>query len=177
MMTTRPQQPGVVVGVVKSLEDPDSLGRLKLEFPWLGRIKSAWASVAVPLAGKDRGAWFMPEKDDEVLVAFEHGHFAHPYVVGFLWNGVDKPPTTDPKHRVIKTPGDHELRFEDTDGAKKIIVKSAAGFRVELDDAGKKLTLSTPGKLSVTLDDNGPAIEVKGGGRAIALRDGKVQIT
>jgi hypothetical protein len=31
---------------------------------------------------------FIPEVDDEVLVAFEHGDISHPYVVGSLWNGV-----------------------------------------------------------------------------------------
>ena len=38
-------------------------------------LESAWAPVAAPLAGKQRGAFFMPESGDEVLVAFEHGEF------------------------------------------------------------------------------------------------------
>ena len=44
------------------------------------------------MAGKERGYWFMPEVDDEAIVAFEHGDFDHPFVVGFLHNGVDTPP-------------------------------------------------------------------------------------
>ena len=58
-------------------------------------LRSAWAPVAAPLAGKKRGAFFMPELGDEVLVAFEHGDFDHPFIIGFLWNGVDTPPETD----------------------------------------------------------------------------------
>ena len=88
--------PGVVTAIVKSLNDPDGQGRIELQFPWLSdSLRSSWAPVAAPLAGKQRGVFFMPEIDDEVLVAFEHGSFDHPYIVGYLWNGVDMPPETD----------------------------------------------------------------------------------
>jgi uncharacterized protein involved in type VI secretion and phage assembly len=171
------RQAGVAVGIVMSVDDPAGEGRLKLGFPWMDDVESPWAPVAAPQAGKDRGTWFRPETGDEVLVAFEHGDFAHPYVVGFLWNGVDTPPDTDHKHRLIKTPGGHELRFEDNDGAKKVVLKSAAGFVIEIDDSANKMSLTTPGQLSITLDDATTAIELKGGGRAIAMRGGQVQIT
>ena len=57
-----------------------------------GAGKLIWAPIASLLSGKSRGARFMPEVDDEALVAFDHGEFEHPYVIGFLWNGVDKAP-------------------------------------------------------------------------------------
>ena len=47
------------------------------------------------MAGKDRGAYFLPEVDDEVLVAFEHGQVDHPFVIGSLWNGKDDPPESN----------------------------------------------------------------------------------
>jgi len=47
------------------------------------------------MAGKDRGIFFLPEVDDEVLVAFENGDINQPYVIGSLWNGVDVPPETN----------------------------------------------------------------------------------
>jgi len=171
------RQSGVAVGTVLNVDDPAGEGRLKLRFPWMNDVESSWAPVAASLAGKDRGAWFMPEVGDEVLVGFEHGDFAHPYVLGFLWNGVDTPPDTDHEHRVIKTPGGHELRFEDNAGAKKVVLKSAAGFVIEIDDSAQKMSLTTPGQLSITLDDATTTIELKGGGRAIAMRGGQVQIT
>ena len=69
-----------------------------MKFPKLSSsLESAWAPVAAPLAGKQRGAFFMPELGDEVLVAFEDGSFDSPYIIGFLWNGVDMPPETDRK--------------------------------------------------------------------------------
>ena len=65
---------GVVVGVVTNNQDPDGMHRVKVRFPWLsGEDESHWARVAAAMAGNDRGAYFLPEVDDEVLVAFEHG--------------------------------------------------------------------------------------------------------
>lgn len=147
---------GVVVGIVKEIDAKG--GRLRVAYPWMkSSLRSGWAPVASIMAGKGRGAFFMPEIDDEVLVAFEHGDFDHPFVVGFLWNGVDQPPETTSKNRIIKTPGGHELRFED-DGAKKIHIKSNGGLEIVLDDAGE-------------------LIELHGGGRKITMKNGQVQIT
>jgi uncharacterized protein involved in type VI secretion and phage assembly len=141
-------QPGVMIGLVKSVDDPAGQGRLQLIFPTMGGVTSAWAPVATELAGNDRGAWFMPELND----------FDHPYVVGFLWNGNDKPPDTEVKNRIIKTPGGHQLRFEDKDGAKKVILK-------------------TDGGLTITMDDTQQSIEIKGGGRAILMQAGQLKIS
>jgi uncharacterized protein involved in type VI secretion and phage assembly len=87
---------GVVVGLVTNNQDPDGLGRVKVKFPWLSDVdESSWARIAAPMAGKQRGACFLPEVDDEVLVAFEHGDMRFPYVLGALWNGQDAPPVTN----------------------------------------------------------------------------------
>ena len=68
---------GVVPAIVTSLDDPKKQGRIKLKFPKLSSsLESAWAPVAAPLAGKQRGAFFMPERGDEVLVAIEDGRLA-----------------------------------------------------------------------------------------------------
>jgi uncharacterized protein involved in type VI secretion and phage assembly len=192
-------QQGVVVAVVESRDDPQQEGRIRVRYPWLpDEPRSAWAPIASPLAGKQRGAWFMPELEDEVLVAFEHGDFDHPFVVGYLWNGVDTPPDTDPTHRVIVTPGGHELRFEDTDdgkqvvlktsgghelvmtdrsGAAKVTVTSTAGHSVAIDDAAGSITLATAGGQRVSLTDAPAAITLSGGGRSLALANNRVAIT
>ena len=73
---------GVVVGIVTNNQDPDGMGRVKVRFPWLSATEESWwARIAVPMAGKDRGAYFLPEVDDEVLVAFEHGEVRSPYLL------------------------------------------------------------------------------------------------
>jgi len=171
------EQKGVLVGVVKSLEDPTGEGRVKLNYPTLGsKVMSGWVPVTTLLAGKDRGAWFMPELEDEVLVAFDNGKFEQPYVVGRLWNGKDTPPETEPKFRVLKTPGGHQLRFEDKDGAKRVILKTEGGLAITMDDAKKSIEIKDGG-LTITMDDSAQSIELKGGGRALTMQGGQIKIT
>lgn len=169
---------GVAIGVVTSVDDPEGQGRIQLLFPWLSETQqSMWAPVAAPMAGNARGQFFMPEVDDEVLVGFEHGDFAHPFVLGFLWNGVDVPPETTNKNRVIKTPGGHQLRFEDKDGEKKVILKSDGGHQIEIDDSAQTVTVKTSGAQSIVLDDSAQSIKLQGGGRIIEMSSGTIKFT
>ena len=97
---------GTVIGLVTDLDDPEGLGRVRLSFPWLDPdTDSGWARMLRPMAGKDRGFYYMPERDDEVLVAFEHGDIRVPYVLGALYNRNDDPPDDDIDRHVrrIKT--------------------------------------------------------------------------
>jgi uncharacterized protein involved in type VI secretion and phage assembly len=150
---------GVVTGKVTSVSDPDNQGRLQVSFPFLGgQNKSTWAPVATVMAGASRGSWFMPEEGDEVLVAFNQDNVEHPFIIGFLWNGEDTPPETDTQIRTLVTPGGHKLRFEDADGAKKVIVKSSSDQ-------------------TITLDDTESSITLQGGGRIIKMCNGLVQIS
>jgi len=65
---------GVAFGIVTNNNDPEGLGRVKVALPWLAdQAETDWARVVSPMAGPERGVWFLPEVDDEVLVAFEHG--------------------------------------------------------------------------------------------------------
>jgi uncharacterized protein involved in type VI secretion and phage assembly len=171
---------GVVPGVVKSLQDPDGLGRIQVQFPRLpGENRSFWASVAAPLAGKDRGFFFQPEAEDEVLVAFDEGDAQHPYIVGFLWNGQDLPPESDAQNRVLVTPGGHTLRFEDKQGSRKIIIRSSAGHSLTLDDTpgSSSVVLQSAGGLTVKLDDVQQSIELQGGKRSLVMKAGILEIT
>ena len=175
---TGPQEsnPGVVVATVKEIDA--ELGQVKVLYPWRpGTQLSPWAPVVAPMAGPKRGQLFMPEVDDMALVAFDHGDFDHPYVIGFFWTGVQKSPDTEKTHRVIVTPGGHELRFEDTNGEKRVVLKSKAGHQVELSDKDSKVTVKTNGGQSMVLSDGDSSIELKGGGRTVAMRSGKVQIS
>jgi uncharacterized protein involved in type VI secretion and phage assembly len=169
--------PGVVTGIVHG--EPDVDGRVVLEFPWLDKAyRSHPAPIAMPMAGRQRGAFFMPEPEDEVLVAFEQGDLDHPFVVGFLWNGVDTPPETTHRNRVIKTPGGHTLRFEDTDNEKKVILRSSGGHVIILDDspAGQTITVRSKAQQSIVLDDRTRSIELKGGERIFRMQGGQIQI-
>lgn len=115
---------GVRMAIVTNNNDPDKVGRVKLKFPWRGDAdESDWTRIVFPMAGKERGIYFIPEVDDEVLVLFENGDIHHPYVIGSLWNGQDKPPEDNANGknniRKIKSRSGHEIIFDDNSEEKK----------------------------------------------------------
>lgn len=140
---------GVVVGVVTNNQDPDGLGRIKVKFPWLSDAdESSWARLAAPMAGKERGLYFLPEVDDEVLVVFEHGDLRFPFVLGALWNGKDKPPAdnADGKNsvRLIKSRSGHLVRLNDEDGKEKIeIIDKSEKNSIVFDTANNTITITS----------------------------------
>jgi uncharacterized protein involved in type VI secretion and phage assembly len=139
---------GVVVGLVSNNKDEDGLNRVKVTFPWLSQDEeSHWARVACLMAGDQRGALFLPEVGDEVLVAFEHGDIDRPYVIGSLWNDVDKPPVTngDGKNniRLIQSRSGHKVTLDDTDGSEKIEVQDKSGKNsIIWDTAANTITIT-----------------------------------
>lgn len=127
---------GVVIGQVSNNLDPMGLGRVKVRFPWLGMlppVESNWARVATPWAGVLKsGAQFIPEINDEVLVAFEHGDPNRPYVIGSLFSPLQPPPEAS---AVIVKGGK----------VMKRTFKSSTGHMIVLDD--------TPGQMGITIQD------------------------
>ncbi len=161
---------GVTVAVVTNNKDPEGWGRVKLAFPWLEGGKSAWAPVATPMAGPDRGLYFLPEIDDQVLVAFAHGDPDFPYVLGALWNDKDPPPEDNDdgenNPRTIKSRSGHLLRFDDSDGDEKIEI---------LDKDGKQTMVFDTAAGTITVNaDKDIVIEAKKG--KLKLRGTGVEI-
>jgi uncharacterized protein involved in type VI secretion and phage assembly len=140
---------GVALAVVTNNQDPDGVGRVKVRFPWLSDTdESQWARIAAPMAGKDRGAYFLPEVDDEVLVAFEQGDIHYPYVLGGLWNSVDTPPAAndDGKNnvRVIKSRSGHIVKLNDEDGKETIeVVDKSQKNSIVIDTASNTITITS----------------------------------
>jgi phage baseplate assembly protein V len=149
---------GVTVGVVTNNQDPAKLGRVKVHFPWLSaEDESAWARMLTPMAGKDHGVFFLPEVNDEVLVAFEHGQVDFPYVLGALWNGQDIPPETnaDGKNdkRVLKSRSGHLIRLDDNaDQAKIEIIDKTGKNSVVFDASANTITIKAQGGITLTSD-------------------------
>ena len=105
---------GVVTGIVIDNNDPNGQGRVQVSLPWLGgKNESHWAPVATLMSGGGRGSWFMPVVGDEVLVAFNQEDAAHPYILGYLWNGQDTPPSSDTNLRTIHSVNGHEVQLYD----------------------------------------------------------------
>lgn len=134
---------GVMVGIVtkndsSNDEEKPGAGRVKVKIPLLGMEESNWARIASFMAGKERGAFFLPEVGDEVLVIFENGDVNKPYIIGSLWNGKDLPPevNSDGENniRVIKSRNGHIVQFFDKKDEEKILIKSSKGHLIQVDD-------------------------------------------
>ena len=174
---------GTVVGLVTNVNDPKGLGRVKLKFPWLSdTYESDWARMLQLGAGKGHGAVFLPEVDDEVLVAFEQGDTRCPYVLGALYNGVDKPVLGDKlvggsgvARRGIVSKKGHKLVFLDDDAKSGVALMTAKNLRIALKDSATTIHISSGGKVviegggdvsisakgSLTLDATG-AVSIQG---------------
>ncbi len=157
---------GVVVAVVTNNVDEKGGYRVKVRFPWLSNggsdnaEDSDWCRIATFLAGPDRGAHFLPEVNDEVLVAFEHGDVSRPVIVGMLWNGVDKATYSNKndsgkvtwasfegKHeakkndiRSITSRKFHQLVFNDNADEPRVSLHSSQKHRIVLNDKGNEAT-------------------------------------
>jgi uncharacterized protein involved in type VI secretion and phage assembly len=174
----RSQIHGVVTGLVEDIRDPLNLGRVKVVFPWLAgededtvhikdqdqRAHSYWARLATLMAGKARGSWVLPEVNDEVLVAFEHGQLDRPVIIGMLWNDEDRPPET------MDSDGKNDIRS----------FKSRSGHRVVFDDSDDKpsiLIVDKTGKNSIFIDSKENSMAIKADGDLTIEVGGKITIT
>jgi uncharacterized protein involved in type VI secretion and phage assembly len=133
-----------VIGIVTDNKDPSKLGRVKLKIPILSDQDSTyWCPIIMLGAGKNRGWFFIPEKDDEVLVMFEHGDLNRPLVVGALWNGKDKPPDKNPggnPRRVLKSRLGSKITFDDD--KKQLIIEDGVGKgKITFDSQANKITI------------------------------------
>jgi uncharacterized protein involved in type VI secretion and phage assembly len=162
---------GVVTGLVQDIKDPLNLGRVKVIFPWLAeqgedavhvedqdkRAHSYWARMATLMAGKDRGSWVLPEVNDEVLVAFEHGQLDRPVVIGMLWNKEDTPPEAmdaDAKNdiRSFKSRSGHRVVFDDSDDKPSIlIVDKTKKNSIFIDSTKNSMEIKVDGDLTITV--------------------------
>lgn len=146
---------GVVVGIVTNNQDPDKMARVRVKFPWLSDDhESWWARIATPMAGNGRGMYFLPEVNDEVLVAFEHGDVRSPYVVGSLWNGQDAPAGSndDGKNniRLVHSRSGHLVRLDDTDGDEKIeVIDKSGGNKITIKSSDNSISLECTGKMKL----------------------------
>lgn len=163
--------PGVVTAIVDDNKDPDKLGRVRLKFPWMGPdAVSHWARLAAPGAGKDTGMVWMPQVDDEVLVAFEYGDTSRPVVVGGLWNGTDTIPFSyddDLDAGKVTYCGwtsrtGHKISIWESSSKSSIeFVTANDEVKVLFDDKNKEVKIETTGKM---VFDAKKDVEIKAGG-------------
>lgn len=103
-VTARPvipgTQPALVVGPPGEDIFTDKYGRVKVKFFWDREGNSSrWIRVAQPHSSTGSGVVWIPEIDDEVIVAFEEGDPDRPYVLGAVFNPRRMPPPPPPDPR------------------------------------------------------------------------------
>jgi phage protein D len=166
---------GVVIAQVSDVNDPEHQGRVKLTFPWLSDdYVTDWARTVQSGAGKDRGAMVIPEVGDEVLVAFEQQDQLRPFVIGGLFNGIDKPKSGGiavvdsgsgaiNRRSFISRNGHRVDVLDDTGKTEGIDVQTGDGkLRVALDAVGTKITVHSDGTVQID-GKNGVVIESSSG--------------
>lgn len=172
MLNTQPPPvtQDVQLATVTSVNDPDGLNRVEVQL--LSHSESPqqegvlWARVATPCAGPNKGAFFIPDVGDEVLISFVNGDTRYPVVIGSLWNGGQAAPETlggsgDAVDRwtivgkngtriaiVEENPSEETIKLTTPGGASCEITDSSGG-KIEFKVAGTTVTYDTQG---VTVD-------------------------
>ena len=158
---------GVFPATVADIKDPDGMGRVKIRLPWSADTSSdryeAWARVATLMGGNNRGSWFIPDVDDEVLVSFESGDVRRPFVLGGLWNGQDSPPESmdgsgKNYKKVLRSRNGVKVVLDDQDGQESFICETPGGQKITLKDG--------PGSVEI-VDSNGNSVKLESSGITI----------
>jgi uncharacterized protein involved in type VI secretion and phage assembly len=177
---------GVAVAVVVDNFDRLSEARVQLSLPWAPGFQP-WARVATTMAGMARGTYFIPQVGDEVLVAFNQGDIREPFVIGALWNTMDRPPALLPldpvNKRLIRTPFGQQVVFDEA--KQSVTINNSTQQTLTLGAGTASLeagTLPPPSKSSVSLDALGNvtitgAVSITLKAPSIVLNGETVQIT
>jgi uncharacterized protein involved in type VI secretion and phage assembly len=138
--------PAAFLARVVSVKDPDSKNRVQVRLYNVDAINdqdgAVWARVVVPFSGSNRGAFFIPDVGDEVLVVHLSGDPRFPVVLGGLWNGHDSAPDS------FGGAGDSVDRWT---------ITGKAGTKIAIieDSSGPTIQFTTPGQLSGKMTDSG----------------------
>jgi uncharacterized protein involved in type VI secretion and phage assembly len=158
---------GVYPAVVIANVDPANGGRVQVRLPQLGGpghgSYEAWARVATLMAGDNSGTWFIPDVQDEVLVAFEGGDMTRPCVLGSMWNRNHSPPETmaaGNDRKVLRSRSGVKITLDDRNGQQGFIVETPGGQRILLRDAPGSVEITDGNGNSVKLDPNGLTVNV-----------------
>lgn len=134
---------GLQVGVVVTNDDPDGEHRVRVRMPLVSAdAEGAWARVASLDAGADRGWFFRPEVDDEVVLGFVNDDPRQPVILGMLHSSAKAPHLTG-------SDDNHEKGYQ-----------SRSQMKVSFDDDKKVMSFETPGGNKITLSEEDKAIKI-----------------
>lgn len=146
------EKSGFMHGKVIGNCDKTKTGRVHVRLAARGGME-VWARVVVP----DTGVYFVPQVNDEVLVGFHQGDGNEAFVMGRLWNDTKLPPRQgegDPvTKRVIRTPKELEMAFDDTE--QTIVIKTKSGQHVTIKNGSVEIGADDKEAAVLTLDKSG----------------------
>lgn len=153
--------PAVVIDNV----DPDNSGRVKVRIPQAGEkgegAYEMWARIVTLMAGDNRGTWFLPDLNDEVLVAFEGGDSRWAYVIGALWSRSSPPPETAESHndkKLICSRNGVKMTLNDQSGQESFIIETPSGKKISLKDGQGSVEIADSMGNSLKLGPSGISI-------------------
>lgn len=156
---------GIAMAVVTNNKDPNNLGRVKVKYPWRNiEDESHWARIMTFMGGKEMGGYFLPEVNDEVIVAFDKGDIDHPIIIGSLWSKPMPPPENNAdgenNRRLIKSRSGHIFRFDDKKGKEKIEIIDKDGINsIVIDTAEDTITITSEKDIILKAPDGQVLIE------------------
>jgi Rhs element Vgr protein len=157
-----PMVSGLQIGIVTALEnDPDGEDRIKCRLPLISTSEEGiWARLATLDAGKNRGTYFRPEIQDEVVVGFLHNDPRYPVILGMCNSSAKPSPEAakdDNNHKGYVSREKLKLTFDDE---KKIIaMETPAGNKLTISEDAEGIVLQDQNNNKITLDDSGITIE------------------
>jgi Rhs element Vgr protein len=136
---------GLQIGKVVKLEsDPDGENRIMVRIPVIDKdAQGIWTRVATLDAGQNRGSFFLPEINDEVIVGFINNDPRYAVTLGMLNSSKNPAP----------------IIAQDANDKKGFTTRSK--MHLNFDDNTKTITIDTPAGNSITIDEAGMQIEIK----------------
>ncbi|HXB09584.1 MAG TPA: type VI secretion system tip protein VgrG, partial [Puia sp.] len=172
---------GLQVGVCVQLQgDPAGQDRILVRLPVIDQINPTdgiWARVASLDAGKKRGAFYRPEKDDEVIVGFINDDPRNAVVLGMVPSSAHPMPWPTTQANDIKgfwSRNNMKIFFDD--GQTQLTLVTPNGNQIQLDDSGGKIVLKDQNQNSITMDSSGITLTSATGAVNIQATAGQVQL-
>ncbi|MGN6539428.1 MAG: type VI secretion system tip protein VgrG [Ginsengibacter sp.] len=153
---------GLQIGIVVQLEsDPDGQDRILVRVPVIDSAgQGIWTRIASLDAGNERGAFFMPEIGDEVIVGFINDDPRHPVVLGMLHSS-NKPapisPADNNNEKGFTTRSKMHLSFNDD--TKTIVIDTPAGNSITIDEKSMKIEIKDQNENKITMEQTGITME------------------
>jgi Rhs element Vgr protein len=160
-MGIMPSMQGLMIGIVTDIEDPEGEERVRVKLPSINSDEQGiWARIAMPDAGKERGLFFRPEVDDEVIVGFILNDPRQMVILGMLNSSAKPAPitvtsTNDEKGYVSR----EKLKLIFNDKEKALKIETPAGKKITISEQDGIISIEDENSNKITMDSSGITIE------------------